>query len=65
MGWNSDDDPDPEDQTFIGLGLGLRWEMGNDFAARLEYGIPLIDVADRDRTLQENGVYFSINYSPF
>ena len=39
--------------------------MGDDFSARLEYGIPLIDVADSDLTLQENGVYFSINYSPF
>ncbi len=64
-GWNSGSDEDPEDNTFIGLGLGLRWEMGDDFSARLEYGIPLIDVEDSDRTLQENGVYFSINYSPF
>ena len=65
VGWNSGGDEDPEDRTFIGLGLGLQWQMGNDFSARLDYGIPLIDVADSDETLQENGVYFSINYSPF
>ena len=65
VGWNSGEDEDPEDQTFIGLGLGLRWEMGDDFSARLEYGIPLIEVEDSDETLQENGFYFSINYSPF
>ena len=65
VGWNSGSGRDPEDQTFMGLGLGLRWEMGDDFSARLEYGIPLIDVADSDHTLQENGVYFSINYSLF
>ncbi len=65
VGWNSSGDEDPDDQTFISLGLGLRWEMGDDFSARLEYGIPLIEVEDSDRTLQENGLYFSINYSPF
>ena len=52
-------------RTFVGLGLGLQWQMGDDFTARLDYGIPLIDVDDSDRILQENGVYFSINYSPF
>ncbi len=65
VGWNSVSDEDPEDQTFIGLGLGLQWQMRDNFSARLDYGIPLIDVADSDRTLRENGVYFSINYSPF
>ncbi|MGK7895935.1 MAG: ShlB/FhaC/HecB family hemolysin secretion/activation protein [Xenococcus sp. (in: cyanobacteria)] len=64
VGWNSSDDADPEDQTFIGLGLGLQWIMGEQFSARLDYGIPLIDVEDSDETLQENGLYFSINYSP-
>ncbi|MEM9271571.1 MAG: ShlB/FhaC/HecB family hemolysin secretion/activation protein [Cyanobacteria bacterium P01_F01_bin.143] len=67
IGWDSSDDEDPEDQTFIGLGLGLRWKMGDEdnFTARLDYGIPLIDVDDSDETLQENGLYFSINYRPF
>ena len=65
IGWNSNGDEDPEDQTFIGLGLGLRWAMGDDFLARLEYGIPIINVDDNDETLQENGLYFSINYRPF
>ena len=65
VGWNSGNILDPEEQTFIGLGLGLRWAMGDNFFARLEYGIPLIDVEDSDKTLQENGVYFSISYTPF
>ena len=65
VGWNSDSIIDLEDQTFVSLGLGLRWQMGDDFSVRLDYGIPLIDVRDTDETLQENGLYFSINYSPF
>ncbi|MDJ0899021.1 MAG: ShlB/FhaC/HecB family hemolysin secretion/activation protein [Xenococcus sp. MO_188.B8] len=65
VGWNAAEVEDPEEQTFVSLGLGLRWQMGDDFSARLEYGIPLIDVEDTNETLQENGLYFSINYSPF
>lgn len=65
VGWNSSDIPDPEDNTLLGVGLGLLWQMGNNFTARFDYGIPLIDVDTGDRTLQENGLYFSVNYSPF
>jgi hemolysin activation/secretion protein len=39
--------------------------VGNNFTARFDWGIPLTDVEDSDRTLQEDGLYFSINYSPF
>ena len=65
IGWNSGSDRDPEDNTLIGLGLGLQWQMGDKFSARIDYGIPLTDLEDSDRTLQENGFYFSVNYSPF
>lgn len=64
-GWNHEG-PDPELSTLWGLGLGLRWEMGNNFTARLEYGIPLTEENDRDGdTLQEKGWYFSIRWTPF
>jgi hemolysin activation/secretion protein len=49
----------------LGLGLGLQWQMGDKLNARFDYGIPLTDVQDSDNTLQEDGVYFSVNYSPF
>ena len=65
VGWNDDSDNNPEDNTLLGLGLGLQWQTGEKFSARIDYGIPLLDVEDTDNTLQENGVYFSINYSPF
>jgi len=65
IGWNRSDRPDPDSNTLLGLGLGLQWQMGDYFSARLDYGIGLTDVEDRDRTLQENGLYFSLDYQPF
>lgn len=65
IGWNSSDNLDPNPNTLLGVGLGLQWQMGDRFSARLDYGIGLTDVEDRDRTLQEDGIYFSVNYSPF
>lgn len=61
-GWNANgENPDPN--TVVGTGVGLRWEMGKDFTARLDYGIPLVEVDSRERTWQENGLYFSVNYN--
>lgn len=65
IGWNDDSDNNPEENVLLGLGLGLQWQMGDTFNARLDYGIPLTDVEDNDNTLQEDGIYFSVNYSPF
>ena len=65
IGWNSSDSPDPDPNSLVGVGLGLQWQMGDNFDARFDWGIPLTDVEDSDRTLQEQGLYFSINYSLF
>ena len=65
VGWNDNSDNNPEDNTLLGLGLGLQWQTGDRLNARFDYGIPLIDVEDNDNTLQEDGIYFSVDYSPF
>ena len=65
VGWNKSDSNSSDTNTLVGVGMGLQWRMGNHFNARIDYGIPLTDVDDRDRTLQEEGFYFSVNYSPF
>ena len=65
VGWNHGDSLDPDPNSLVGLGLGLNWQMGNQLNARLDYGIPLTDIDQRDRTLQEEGIYFSVNYTPF
>ncbi len=65
IGWNTGrDSPDPN--TLVGLGCGLLWQMGENFSARLDWGIPLIDISNSEgRTWQENGVYFQLEYKPF
>jgi hemolysin activation/secretion protein len=66
-GWNIDrGNLDPN--TLAGVGFGLLWQMGEKFNARLDWGIPLIDVDDPDsgsRTLQQDGIYFQVEYKPF
>ena len=62
--WNTDrNNPDPN--TLFGVGLGLLWQMGEDFSARVDVGIPVVDIDNlgEDRTWQENGVYFQLEYN--
>ncbi|BBD69197.1 hypothetical protein NIES4072_34740 [Nostoc commune NIES-4072] len=63
-GWNSKGD-NPSSSTLVGTGLGLLWQQSDKFSARLDWGIPLISVDGEKRSLQENGLYFSLSYSPF
>lgn len=65
-GWNRGDRPDPDPSTLVGLGLGLRWQQGDRFTARLDYAIPLVEVNETDGdTWQENGLYFSVQWRAF
>ncbi|HEY9689478.1 MAG TPA: ShlB/FhaC/HecB family hemolysin secretion/activation protein [Coleofasciculaceae cyanobacterium] len=65
-GWNRGDRPDPDPSTLVGLGLGLRWQQGDRFTARLDYAIPLVEVSETDGdTWQENGLYFSVQWRAF
>jgi hemolysin activation/secretion protein len=50
--------------TLASAGLGLQLRQGN-FLARFDWGIPIIDFPSRRETWQENGLYFSLSYSPF
>jgi hemolysin activation/secretion protein len=65
LGWNSGGSPDPKQNTLVGAGVGLQWQMGNSLNARFDWGIPLTDLQTNKKSLQEQGLYFSINYSPF
>lgn len=51
--------------TLASTGLGLRWQLGNSLSARLDWGIPLVDVDKRGNSLQDNGVDFAIQWQPF
>ena len=63
--WNSSGIDNPRNQTLSSVGLGLQWRQGNNFSARLDWGIPLVDVNSRKRTWQENGIYFNLRWALF
>ena len=50
--------------TLAAIGLGLRLSLF-DVTARFDWGIPLVAVDTEKNTWQENGLYFSLEYSPF
>jgi hemolysin activation/secretion protein len=65
MGWNRSGNLTPDRNTLVGVGVGLQWQMGDRLTTRFDWGIPLINVDSEKRTLQEQGLYFSITYSLF
>ncbi len=66
VAWNSGDRQDPPDSTLLGTGIGLQLRLGETLTGRIEYGIPLIDAETQDKgTLQEDGLYFSLIFTPF
>ncbi|MEH1806482.1 ShlB/FhaC/HecB family hemolysin secretion/activation protein [Nostoc sp.] len=65
VGWNTSGTDNPDHNTLAAVGLGLRWAQGDRFTVRLDWGIPLVSVNSNERTLQENGLYFSLLYNPF
>ena len=66
VGWNTSAKDNPDRNTLAAVGLGLRWAQGDRFTVRLDWGIPLVSVNNsNERTLQENGLYFSLLYNPF
>jgi len=62
--WNSED-LEISHTTLPSLGVGLNFSMGTKFNARLDWGIPLISVEGTSNSLQENGIYFSIDSNFF
>lgn len=51
--------------TLLSTGLGLRWQLGSRFGARLDWGIPLVSVDKQGDSLQDNGLHFAIDLQPF
>lgn len=62
--WNSDD-VEIANATLPSLGVGLNFVVGDRFNARLDWGIPLVELETKGISLQESGVHFSIDYSCF
>jgi hemolysin activation/secretion protein len=65
VGWNVSRDT-ADSNVLLGAGLGLQWQQGDRFTARLDWGLPLVDLdIDEGNSLQASGVYFSIRYRAF
>jgi hemolysin activation/secretion protein len=67
--WNVPDNPNsiPEENVIAGAGLGFLWRdiFGlNGLSLRLDYGLPLVEIEDRGNNIQDDGLYFKINYQP-
>ena len=60
----NNDDLELAESTLISLGLGLRLLVNDNFRARVDWGIPLIDLNFDTGSLQEDGVTFNIEYRP-
>lgn len=63
-GWNTDDE-ETEFNTLIGTGFGLLLQTPKRLSARVDWGIPLINSDSGAGSLQEQGVYFQLEYSFF
>ncbi len=61
-GWNIDSEIALDPQTLVSIGMGLQLNFSDVFNARIDWGIPLVDADSDGETLQENGIYFSIDY---
>jgi len=63
--WNRGGSAALETNTLLSAGLGLRWQYADRWNARLGWGIPLIDIKSSNRSWQERGLYFSLEFKPF
>ncbi len=62
--WNNFDDSD-DTNVLVGTGVGLVWEHNDNLSARLDWGIPLVDLDSTSNSLQDSGIYFSVRYNLF
>lgn len=65
VGWNNTGNTGPNRNTLLGVGVGLQWQMLDSLTARFDWGFPLLDLNSNGGSLQEQGLYFSLNYSLF
>ena len=63
--WSNSENINQDEDTVASFGVGLQLDLSNTLRARVDYGIPLVEVSDSDNTLQEQGLYLSLEYFPF
>ena len=62
--WNSANSSS-DNNVLAGTGVGLLWQQDDNLSARLDYGIPLINIDSDGNSLQDSGIYFSLQYKMF
>ncbi|MEO0769815.1 MAG: ShlB/FhaC/HecB family hemolysin secretion/activation protein [Cyanobacteria bacterium J06649_4] len=62
--WNNRNTPSGNN-VLAGTGVGFLWEQGDNLTARIDWGIPLVDIDGTGDSLQDNGIYFSLKYNLF
>lgn len=62
--WNHRDTP-AGNNVLVGTGVGLLWQHNENLTARLDWGIPLVNIDSSSNSLQDNGIYFSLQYNLF
>lgn len=62
LGWNSGEDAGNVEEL-ASIGVGLQWQIEPDLRLSLDYGYPLIEPDFVEDTLQEYGVYISLNWT--
>ncbi|MFK8186725.1 MAG: ShlB/FhaC/HecB family hemolysin secretion/activation protein [Phormidesmis sp.] len=60
--WNNRNTPEGNN-VLVGTGVGLLWQQNDNLSARLDWGIPLVDIDSSGDSLQDSGIYFSIQYN--
>jgi hemolysin activation/secretion protein len=63
--WSNGDEAIAGSSTLVSTGIGLRWQLGSRFFARLDWGIPLVSIEQPGDSLQDNGIFFSLRVQPF
>ena len=62
--WNNETKQNIDTQSLAAIGVGLQLQLSDRLTARIDYGIPLISIDFSKRSLQENGIYFSVRWTP-
>lgn len=60
--WNSNEENELTQERLASVGMGLNLAVGQQLQARLDWGIPLIELDTDADTLQESGLHFSVTY---
>ena len=63
--WNNDELA-IDNNTLASVGLGLQLFLDDIFSTRIDWGVPIVtDKGFQSDSLQDNGIYFSVELQPF